>query len=197
MVAGWRIGRDTPTLRIFLLGIVTFAVFEALFGLANRNGPSTGIGTKVAYLGSATGTFINRGHFGAFLVLAIGALWGLAASLFPLLPEEVRRHRARKRRSSQPPGVLEASGDKVPRLVLIAFVSALCVVGIVASNSRGRWWPSCWRASRWAPGRAGAGRSRCTSVWVWGPPRQASSSPPWRSGRAARWVVLPPSAPAT
>lgn len=137
VVAGWRIGRDTPTLRIFLLGIVTFAVFEALFGLANRNGPSTGIGTKVAYLGSATGTFINRGHFGAFLVLAIGALWGLAASLFPLLPEEVRRHRARKRRSSQPPGLLEASGDKVPRLVLIAFVSALCVVGIVASNSRG------------------------------------------------------------
>ncbi len=137
VVAGWRIARDTPTLRVFLVGIIAIAVLEALFGLGNRNGPSTGIGKKVAYLGSATGTFINRGHFAAFLTLAIGALWGLAASLFPLLPEEVRRHQARKRRSSQPPGLLEASGDKVPRLILLTFTAALLFVAVVASNSRG------------------------------------------------------------
>lgn len=137
VVAGWRVGRDSPTLRVFLLGFVGIAVFEALFGLANRNGNSTGIGTKIAYLGSSTGTFINRGHYAAFLVLGIGCLWGLAAALFPLLPEEVRRHRERKRRSSQPPGLLEASGDKVPRLILITFVTALCLVAVVASNSRG------------------------------------------------------------
>jgi O-antigen ligase/tetratricopeptide (TPR) repeat protein len=136
-LAGWRIARHETTLRAFILGFVLVAVGEALFGFANRNGPSTGIGTKFAYLGSATGTFINRGHFAAFLNLAIGGLWGLAAAMFPLLPEEVRRHQARKRRSSQPPGLLEASGDKVPRLILITFVAALLFVAVVASNARG------------------------------------------------------------
>ena len=137
VTAGWRIGRNTPTLRAFLLGLIVIGVGEALFGFSNRGGPSTGIGEKVAYLGSATGTFINRGHFAAYLNLAIGAVWGLAAALFPLLPEEVRRHQARKRRSSQPPGLLEASGDKVPRLILLTFVTSLLIVAVVASNSRG------------------------------------------------------------
>ncbi len=135
--AGWRLARHQPALLVFLLGIVALGIVEALFGFANRNGPSTGIGTKVSYLGSATGTFVNRGHFAAYLNLAIGALWGLAASLFPLLPEEVRRHQARKRRSSQPPGLLEVSGDKVPRLILLTFIAATLFVGLVASNSRG------------------------------------------------------------
>ena len=137
VLVGWRLGRSRDTLWPFLLGIIAFAVFEAFFGFSNRSGPSTGISEKVVYMGSATGTFINRGHFAAFLNLGLGALWGLAASLFPLLPEEVRRHHARKRRSSQPPGVLEGSGDKLPRLTLLAFLSALLFVGLVASQARG------------------------------------------------------------
>ncbi len=137
VVVGWRIAKSPPALLTVLLGLVAFAIGEALFGFANRNGPSTGIGVKVDYLGSATGTFINRGHFAAMLNLGLGAAWALSASLFPLLPEEVRRHAARKRRSSQPPGVLDGSGDKLPRLALIAFASATLFVGLVASNSRG------------------------------------------------------------
>jgi len=122
-----------PLLAIFLC----FAVAEALFGLAMRNGPSTGIGTKVYYLGSATGTFINRGHFAVFLTLGIAACSALAGAQFPLLPEEVERHSRRSRRSSQPPGVLEASGNRVPKLVLLGFFAAILGVGIVASQSRG------------------------------------------------------------
>lgn len=137
VLVGWRIGRQRETLLPFLLGMIALTLFEAFFGFANRNGPSTGLGEKVEYLGSATGTFINRGHFAAFLNLGLGALWGLAASLFPLLPEEVRRHHARKRRSSQPPGVLEGSGDKLPRLTLLTFMAALLFLGLVASQSRG------------------------------------------------------------
>ncbi len=137
VLVGWRLGRTRGPLLTFLIGMVALGVFEAFFGFSNRNGPSTGIGTKLAYLGSATGTFINRGHFAAFLNLSLGALWGLAASLFPLLPEEVRKHAQRKRRSSQPPGILEASGDKVPRLVLLTFTTAVLFVGMVAANSRG------------------------------------------------------------
>ncbi|GDX82908.1 hypothetical protein LBMAG42_47190 [Deltaproteobacteria bacterium] len=137
VLVGWRLGRQRETLLPFLIGMIVLAVFEAFFGFANRNGPSTGIGEKVQYLGSATGTFINRGHLAAFLNLGLGALWGLAASLFPLLPEEVRKHHARKRRSSQPPGVLEGSGDKLPRLTLLTFLTALLFVGLVASQSRG------------------------------------------------------------
>ncbi|MSQ02512.1 MAG: O-antigen ligase domain-containing protein [Myxococcales bacterium] len=137
VLVGWRIGRNHTTLLVFLLGMVGLALLETLFGFANRNGPSSGIGLKSEYLGSATGTFINRGHFAAFLNLALGALWGLAASVFPLLPEEVRRHAARKRRSSQPPGVLEVGGDKLQRLALMGFAAATLFVGLVASNARG------------------------------------------------------------
>ncbi|MBM4369560.1 MAG: O-antigen ligase family protein, partial [Deltaproteobacteria bacterium] len=137
VVVGWRLSRSRPALLLFLLGLLGLALFEAFFGFANRNGPSTGIGKKVSYLGYATGTFINRGHFAAFLVMGIGAAWSLAASIFPLLPEEVRRHARRKRRSSQPPGVMEASGDKLPRLSLLAFAVGLLSVAMLAAASRG------------------------------------------------------------
>ena len=137
VLVGWRLGRSQPAARVFWIGMLLLAVAEALFGIGNRNGPSTGLSTKVAYLGSATGTFINRGHFGAFLLFGIGGAWGLASSLFPLLPEEVRKHQQRKRRSSQPPGILEASGDRLPRLGLLAFASGLLFVALLASTSRG------------------------------------------------------------
>ncbi len=136
-LVGVQLGRSPIGTRTLLIGMLVLAVAEAVFGLANRNGPSTGIGIKEHYLGSATGTFINRGHFGAFLSLGIGAAWGLGAGLFPLLPEEVRKHAQRSRRSSQPPSVFEASGDRIPRLSLLAFMAAMVCVAIVASQSRG------------------------------------------------------------
>jgi O-antigen ligase/tetratricopeptide (TPR) repeat protein len=136
-LVGAGLGRSPAATRTVLVGLLLFCVFEAVFGLANRNGPSTGIGVKQYYMGSATGTFVNRGHFAALLVLGVGAAWGLAAGLFPLLPEEVRKHMARKRRSSQPPSVFEASGDRIPRLALLGFLVAVLLVAIVASQSRG------------------------------------------------------------
>ncbi len=137
VVVGWRIARSRNALLVFLVGLALLAIGEAFFGFANRTGDSTGIGRKTAYLGYATGTFINRGHFAAFLALGVGACWGLAASLFPLLPDEVRRHAQRKRRSSQPPGVMEASGDKLPRLWLLAFTVGILSVAMLAASSRG------------------------------------------------------------
>lgn len=134
---GWRIAGSGRGSRALLIGVMLLGVGEAVFGLANRDGPSTGIGVKTAYLGSATGTFVNRSHFGALLALALGCAWGLAASLFPLIPEEVRRHRQRKTRSSQPPGLVAVAGDKLPRLVLLAFFTAILSVGLVMSRGRG------------------------------------------------------------
>lgn len=135
--AGAKLGRRSQGALAIAAGLVVVGVAEALWGLGNRDAGTTGLNDKTSYLGSATGSFVNRGHFGALLVLAVGGGWGLAASLFPLLPEEVRRHRDRKRRSSQPPGILEASGDKLPRLALLAFAGGLLVVGLVASQARG------------------------------------------------------------
>lgn len=136
-ILGVTVGRSDRGARTFAILLLLAAVAEALFGIANREGTTTGIGTKTAYLGSATGTFINRGHFASFLALGLGAAWGLGAALFPLVPEEVRRHRARQRRSSQPPSVLEVSGDKLPRLVLLGFAAAVLGIALVASQSRG------------------------------------------------------------
>ena len=136
-VLGARAARDRGVIAPLLSIFLGFAVFEAMFGLAMRSGPSTGIGTKVYYLGSATGTFINRGHFAVFLTLGVAACCALAGAQFPLLPEEVERHSRRSRRSSQPPGVLEASGNRVPKLVLLGFLAAILGVGIIASQSRG------------------------------------------------------------
>lgn len=135
--AGTVLARDERTVRFVALTLVVFGVVESLLGLRWKDGPTVGLAPKEHYLGSATGTFVNRGHFAAFLLLAIGSAWGLAASLFPLEPEEVRKHRARKRRSSHPPGLLEYAGDKLPRLVLLAFGAGLLALALVASQSRG------------------------------------------------------------
>lgn len=136
-LAGRKLGGSEGATRAAALALLAFAVVETVLGLYWRDGPTTGLSPKTAYLGSATGSFVNRGHFAAFLALGIGACWGLAAGLFPLEPEEVRRHRKRKRRSSHPPTVLEAAGDKIPRLALLAFAVGLLSLGLVAANSRG------------------------------------------------------------
>jgi len=137
VVVGMAIGRSEPAIRTWALLLLLVGLVEAVLGVAWRDGNTTGIGVKTAYLGSATGTLVNRGHYGSLLILALGAAWGLGAALFPLVPEEVRRHRARQRRSSQPPSVFEVSGDKLPRLVLLAFAAGLVGIGLVASQSRG------------------------------------------------------------
>jgi O-antigen ligase/tetratricopeptide (TPR) repeat protein len=135
--AGVGLGRSTPATRIIQIGLILLCLAEAVFGIANRAGGTTGIGVRTAYLGSATGTFVNRGHFAALLVMGLGCIWGLAASLFPLLSEQVRRHRARRTRSSQPPSVFEASGDRLPRLAFLGFLAAVLLIGMVASQARG------------------------------------------------------------
>lgn len=137
VAAGVRLGRAEATARLFAVGLVLAGVGETLWGLANRSSGVAGLTEKVHYLGSATGTFINRGHFAAFLLLSLGAAWGLSAGLFPLESDTVRRHRQNQRRSSQPPAWWESAGDRLPRLVLLGLAAGLCGVGVVASQSRG------------------------------------------------------------
>ncbi len=151
---GTAVGRSerwrTPVLVIYIIA----AVGEALFGIAMRNGPSTGIGLKTYYLGSATGTFINRGHYALFLALGTGAICSLAGAQFPLLAEEIERHRRSTRRSSQPPSVWEASGNRIPKLVLLGLFGALLGVAMVTAQSRG---PLIW----------GCVAALGVGVWVW------------------------------
>ena len=146
-LTGRGLGRHEGATRAIAVGMLVLGVIEALLGLAWRSGPTTGLSDKTHYLGSATGTFINRGHFAAFLCLSAGCAWGLAASLFPLLPEEVRKHASRQRRSSQPPSVFEVSGDRIPRLALLGFLTAVIVVALVASQSRGPFLALCLSAA--------------------------------------------------
>ncbi len=152
--AGAVLARTRRGPRLAAAAIVIAGIGQTLFGLAHRTDGTTGLGAKVHYLGSATGTFVHRGQFAAFLLLALGAAWGLAAMQFPLLPEEVRRHAKHRRRSSQPPGVLEASGDKLPRLALVCFAAALLGLGLVAAQSR-------------AALLAGAGAACGLAMWGW------------------------------
>lgn len=135
-VVGTGLGRSPVGTRTVLVGMLVLGLAEAVFGIANREGGTTGIGPRLHYLGSATGTFVNRSHFAGFLVLAVGCAWGLAAALFPLQSEEVRRHRARRTRSSHPPSIFEASGDKLPRLGFLAFLVSVLLVAVVASQGR-------------------------------------------------------------
>ncbi|HNH49238.1 MAG TPA: hypothetical protein PKY30_19485, partial [Myxococcota bacterium] len=55
---GTRLGRSSTGTRVLFVGILLLGLMEAVLGLAWRNGPTTGIGIKTAYLGSATGTFV-------------------------------------------------------------------------------------------------------------------------------------------
>ena len=136
-VVGMSLGRDGRAIQLVAVCLLVIGVGEALFGLVMRHGPSTGIGVKEAYLGSATGTLINRGHFASLMVICLAMATGLMSALFPLIPRSKGRSRHRRGTSGRPaPTMWEASGDKLPRLVLLAFMSSLLVVGLVASQSR-------------------------------------------------------------
>ncbi len=132
------VGRGDKSMLVLSVGLAALGTVEAIIGLANLSGndASLGLFAKKHYLGSATGTLVNRNHFAALLAVCIGATWGLASGLFPLRPDVVRRHARHKIRSSQPPGVLESAGDKLPRLMMLAFVAATMSLAVVLSQSR-------------------------------------------------------------
>ncbi len=121
------------------MGLTLLGVIEGFWGLANQSGSGASLGlfAKEHYLGSATGTLVNRNHFAALIVLCLGACWGLASTLFPLRPEVVRQHAKRYNRSTQPPNLFEAAGDKLPQLALLAFFAAVMSLAVVLSRSRG------------------------------------------------------------
>jgi O-antigen ligase/tetratricopeptide (TPR) repeat protein len=154
-VGAWQLGRWATAVVVFCLalaiarrrrgatalavGLTLLGVTEAFWGLANQagTGASLGLFAKEHYLGSATGTLVNRNHFAALVVVCLGACWGLASTLFPLRPLVVRQHAARGNRSTQPPNLFEAAGDKLPQLALLAFFSAVMSLAVVLSRSRG------------------------------------------------------------
>ncbi|GEM_PF-4433624 len=120
------------------MGLTLLGVVEAFWGLANQSGAGASLGlfAKEHYLGSATGTLVNRNHFAALIVVCLGACWGLASTLFPLRPQVVREHARRGNRSTQPPNLFEAAGDKLPQLALLAFFAAVMSLAVVLSRSR-------------------------------------------------------------
>ncbi len=120
------------------IGITLLGVLEAFWGLSNQSGAGASLGLfhKEHYLGSATGTLVNRNHFAALIVLCLGACWGLASTLFPLRPPVVREHARRRNRSTRPPGLAEAAGDKLPQLMLLGFFGAVMSLAVVLSRSR-------------------------------------------------------------
>ncbi len=119
-------------------GLTLLGVFEGFWGLSNQSGAEASLGffAKEHYLGSATGTLVNRNHYAALIVLCLGGCWGLASTLFPLRPQVVRNHARRRNRSTQPPNLIEAAGEKLPQLMLLAFFAGVMALSVVLSRSR-------------------------------------------------------------
>ncbi|MDP8222704.1 MAG: O-antigen ligase family protein [Candidatus Lernaella stagnicola] len=105
-----------------LLGVVFFlAALTALYGLVETITGREMVWNlpKLAYRGCVTGTFINRNHFAAFMALGLGA--GLALGLY-------RRGKI---------ATAERQEGQIERLVMVLFLAAICMLGLVLSKSRG------------------------------------------------------------
>ena len=115
---------------IFVLVLVIGAALQSLYGLAEHFGGTEQIFgyKKVNYVGSATGTFINRNHFSGFLEmlfpLALGYL--LARTKFFGL----RKGLSLKEK------VLWLGQEKLQKAVVIGLVPVLIGLGIIFSRSR-------------------------------------------------------------
>jgi O-antigen ligase len=124
-----RVVRTPSAARSVLLCIIASAVAQAIFGTAMVSSglELNAFGHKAAYLGSATGTFVNRNHFAGYLEIGGALAVGLILVRFPKADHEKRRLRLWLR------DVIEAllTRNLWLRLALLAIV-----VGLVASRSR-------------------------------------------------------------
>jgi O-antigen ligase len=122
--------RERKQVEIFVLLMLACASFQALYGLVELFGGTEKIlgFKKVDYLGSATGTFINRNHFSGFLEmifpLSLGYLLA-KANFF-----------AMKKGVAFKDKILWFSQERLQKSVLFGLVSVLIGVGIIFSRSR-------------------------------------------------------------
>ena len=110
------------------LGLLAGGAFQALYGilvLASGYDRIWGV-PKTAYLESATGTFINRNHYAAYLALALASGAGL---LLSRLAGDPRRNAGR-------PGLARWSEGPAARTILVAVAVALVAAGLLVSFSR-------------------------------------------------------------
>ncbi|HEX6850971.1 MAG TPA: O-antigen ligase family protein [Candidatus Polarisedimenticolaceae bacterium] len=107
-------------------GLLAGAAFQALYGIAVL---ASGSGTiwgepKLHYLDCATGTFVNRNHFAAYVAAGLAAGCGLA---FDLLHRALRERR---------PGRPLFSDPRAARAALALTLAVLALAGLLLSFSR-------------------------------------------------------------
>lgn len=117
-------------LRILCYVILFSAVFQSVYGsFMTLSGTEYLLGMKkTAYLGNATGTFVNRNHFAGYLEMALAIGMGLL-----MVDRNNRKSEASRLWRSKLRSVLDLllSGKAVLRLMLIIMVS-----GLIMSHSR-------------------------------------------------------------
>lgn len=122
--------QDSSRQRLVLTALVMSGAFQALYGsVMTMTGLEWGFfAQKTAYLGVATGTFVNRNHFASYLYLT--AACGLALILADL---GRGRHRQRKSLMGMMASFLEGAFTVKFRIrLLIIFI----VIGLVLTRSR-------------------------------------------------------------
>lgn len=122
------LARDRGRRRLLLQVVLLSALGQAAYGsLMTLSGLEWGwLGAKTAYLGNATGTFVNRNHYASYLLLGAAAALGLI--LADLRPQPaVRNWRQRLDRWL----TLAFSARLQIRVAL-----AVLVIGLVLSRSR-------------------------------------------------------------
>ena len=121
-VVAWRGGRVLGIALLFSAG------FQGLYGLivlASGHPYIWGV-PKKAYIDSATGTFVNRNNFAAYLSAALPIGVGLI----------VAATRAIRRGSGERNGVILALGNDGSRAILLGLVAATGLAGLLLSMSR-------------------------------------------------------------
>ncbi|SER22124.1 O-Antigen ligase [Solimonas aquatica] len=120
--------RTPSNRRILLYGLIAAATAQALFGgLMVASGLELGpFGHKQHYLGSATGTFINRNHFAGCLEIGGALATGLILAQLPRLREGRGWRRV----------LIEFIDTLLTRSALLRLALLVIAVGVVASRSR-------------------------------------------------------------
>ncbi|HET8882067.1 MAG TPA: O-antigen ligase family protein [Solimonas sp.] len=121
--------RTPSAARGILLCVIASAVAQAVFGTAMvMSGLElNAFGHKTAYIGSATGTFVNRNHFAGYLEIGGALATGLILARFANAAREKRRLRLWFR------DFIEAL---LTRNLWLRLGLLVIVVGLVASRSR-------------------------------------------------------------
>lgn len=104
------------------------AAFQGLYGLLVLASGHDRIWNtpKIAYLDSATGTFVNRNHFAGFLAAALPFGLGLVVS-FARRARETSRHKG---------GLIAAFGPNGSRALLLGLLALVALAGLLLSFSR-------------------------------------------------------------